>query len=357
MKLTLFPPLVLMAAALAACNEAPEAAETPIWPVLTTVAETRHAETIGFTGTVEAAFSADLGFRVLGRITARNVNVGDLVKKGDVLATLDDSSLRLAVDKAKADLASAAAKLDLAKVTEERQKKLFSTNATTKESVEESVQSREAAEASVQQLQADLTKATEQLSYAELTAETDGVISAVSGEVGQVVSAGQTIVTIAGLEARDAVVDISDGYMALTAIGTPFVVTLQANPTIKVKGKVRETAPQADAATRSLRTKIELDSPPETYRLGSMVTATPDQQSKDQIWLPQTAIGGKDGAKFVWIVDPATKKVSTRTVTIETAANGGVHVLTGVKNGERVVTAGVNSLTNDQTVRIAGEAP
>jgi membrane fusion protein, multidrug efflux system len=357
MKLTFFPPLVLMAVALAACNEAPEAAETPIRPVLTTIAEAKRTEAVGFTGTVEAAYSADLGFRVLGRITARNVNVGDLVHKGEVMATLDNSSLRLAVDKAKADVASAKAKLDLAKVTEERQRKLLATNATTKESVEESVQSREAAEASVQQLEASLTKALEQLSYAELTSETDGVVSAVSGEVGQVVSAGQTIVTIAGLGARDAVVDILDSYDALTAIGTPFVVTLQANPTIKVKGKVREAAPQADAATRSLRTKIALDAPPETFRLGSTVTATPEQPVRDEVWLPQSAIGGEGASHFVWIVDQVTKKVSTRPVTIETAVGGGAHILSGVKPGERVVTAGVNSLSNDQTVRIDGETP
>ncbi|WP_137155003.1 efflux RND transporter periplasmic adaptor subunit [Rhizobium sp. FKL33] len=357
MKLTTIPPLLLIVAALAGCEQSHEGAEAPVRPVLTMVAEIRHPEVVGFTGTVEAAFSAELGFRVLGRITARNVNVGDVVRKGQVLATIDDSSLRLAVDKAKADLASETAKLDLAKLTEERQKKLLATNATTKESFEDSQQSREASEASVKQLQADLTKAQEQLSYAELRSEVDGVVSAVSAEVGQVVSAGQTILTVAGLGDRDAVVDIPDTYYALTAIGTPFVVTLQANPAIRVKGKVRETAPQADAATRSLRTKIALDSPPENYRLGSTVTATQDSPEKDEIWLPASAIGGADGAQFVWVVDPQTKKVATRTVTIEAAENGGVSVLSGLKVGERVVTAGVNSLSNDQTVRIAGEAP
>lgn len=357
MKVYIFPALALVGAALSACNEAPEAAEAPVRPVLTMVVEQRQTEAIGFTGTVEAAFSADLGFRVLGRITARNVTVGDLVKKGEVLATLDDSSLRLAVDKAEADLASAVAKLDLAKVTEERQKKLLATNAATKESVEEAVQSREASEASVEQLQADLTKATEQLTYAKLTADRDGIVSSVSAEVGQVVSAGATVLTIAGLGARDAVVDIPDSHQTLTAIGTPFDVTLQANPAITVKGKVRETAPQADAATRTLRTKIALESPPEYYRLGSTVTATPDRRVREEMWLPASAVGSKDGGRFVWIVDPASKKVSARTVTVEDAPNGGVRIASGLKPGERVVTAGVNSLSNEQTVRIAGEAP
>lgn len=357
MKFTKHSSLILIAMALSACEQSQTTAEAPVRPVLSMIAEVRHPETVGFTGTVEAAYSADLGFRVLGRITARNVNVGDVVRKGQVLATIDSSSLQLAVDKAKADLASEEAKLDLAKVTEQRQQKLLATNATTKESFEDAQQSREASEASVKQLQADLTIAQEQLSYAELTSDVDGVVSAVSGEVGQVASAGQTILTVAGLGDRDAVVDIPDSYNALTAIGTPFVVTLQANPSIRVKGKVRETAPQADAATRSLRTKIALESPPESFRLGSTVTATQDKPVKDQIWLPASAIGDQDGARFVWIVDPVSKKVTTRTVTTEPAPDGGVNVLSGLTPGERVVTAGVNSLSNDQTVRIAGEAP
>jgi RND family efflux transporter MFP subunit len=354
---TIIPTILVLATMLAGCSEAPEEKKDVVRPVLTIVAETRETAATGFTGTVEAALSAELGFQLLGLITTRTVDVGDLVHKGQVLATLDTTSLQFAVEKASADLDSAKAKLDLAKVNEERQRRLVATNAATKEGLEEAVQSREAAEASVEQLNAVLTKAREQLGYATLTAENDGVVSAISAEVGQVVTAGQTVLTVAGLEKRDAVVDIPDSYISITTIGTPFDVTLQSDPKEIVHGVVREVAPPADAATRTLRTKIALDSPPATYRLGSMVTATPVAKPDAAIWLPASAVGEDKGTAFVWIVDAASKKVSRRPIKSRAAPDGGIYVLSGVERGERVVTAGVHSLSDNQLVRLSGEAP
>lgn len=350
-------PLALMTAGLSACSQEEAAKETPVRPVLSIIAAPRAPASSGFTGTVEAKFSTDLGFQVLGRITARHVNVGDLVREGQVLADLDATSLQLAVNQAQADLASAEAKLDLAKVNEQRQKTLVQSAAGTREQLEEALQLREAADATVQQLQASLSKVEEQLSYASLRANSDGVVSAVAAEVGQVVSAGQTVMTIARLDARDAVVDIPDSYATLTAIGSAFEIYLQAEPETKVIGTVREASPQADAATRTRRTKIALQSPPEGFRLGSTVTAAPVLPNDGSIWLPQTAVGGKDGEAFVWVVDTNTRTVSRRTVTTRPSFNGGIEVLSGLEKGERVVTAGVNSLADNQSVRFADEMP
>lgn len=348
-------PLLLLTAVLSSCSDdQPENAE-PVRPVLYVVAEPRAAVLSGFTGTVEAKFSTDLGFQVLGRITARHVHVGDLVTKGQVLANLDFAALELSVKQAEADLASAKAKLDLARVTEQRQKTLVASNASTREQLEEAVQAREAAEATVQQLEASLVKVREQLSYATLTADTDGVVSAVSAEVGQVVSVGTPVVTIARLEARDAVVDIPDRYGALTAIGTPFEITLQANPVQKVRGSVRETTPQADPATRSRRTKIALDAPPESYRLGSTVTASPIARTDDHLWLPQSAVGDADGKPFVWVIDATKNTVSRREIKIEPSPGGGYDVTSGINRGDRIVSAGVNSLTDNQPIRFSSE--
>ncbi|WP_137130074.1 efflux RND transporter periplasmic adaptor subunit [Rhizobium sp. FY34] len=357
MKYPIILPLVFIAAGLSACSEDKHDTEQQIRPVLFRVAEPRETVAMGFTGTVEAKFSADLGFQVLGRITSRHVSVGDLVKKDDVLANIDATALQLAVNQASADLASSVAKLDLAKVNEQRQITLVASAASTKEQLETAIQSREAAEATVKQLQASLTKAKEQLGYADLKADTDGVVSTVSAEVGQVVSAGQTVMTIARLEARDAVVDIPDSFDKLSRIGTPFEVTLQANPVIRVTGTVRETAPQSDASTRTRRTKIALDSPPDTFRLGSTVTAMPAAPSEGYLWLPTSAIGGAQDQQFVWVIDKASKTVSRRNVTVRPSAAGGVDILSGLNKGEHVVTAGVNTLTDNQTVKIPDEMP
>ncbi|WP_165222907.1 efflux RND transporter periplasmic adaptor subunit [Affinirhizobium pseudoryzae] len=348
---------VLIAAGLSACSDDKKDPAPPVRPILSMLAEPRESIATGFAGTVEAQFSTDLGFQVLGRITARHVSVGDLVKKGQILASIDATALQLAVTQAEADLASAVAKLDLAKLNEQRQKTLVASAASTKEQLETAVQSREAAEATVQQLQASLTKAKEQLTYADLTADTDGVVSAVSAEVGQVVSAGQTVLTIARLEARNAVVDIPDSFDQLTKIGTPFEVTLQANPVIKVSGTVRETTPQSDAATRTRRTKIALNAPPASFRLGSTITATPEAPSDGHIWLPESAVGIADGKTFVWVVNTDTKTVSRKTVETRPSAGGGLDVLSGLEPGQRVASAGVYSLADNQTVRIPDEMP
>lgn len=356
MKLSISLTLLAAGLALTSCTEEQEP-PPPVRPVLFTTVKPRELTTLGFTGTVEAKLSTDLGFQVLGRIVSRNINVGDVVHKGQELAKLDATALQLAVTKAEADLASSRAKLDLARVNEQRQSTLLQTNATTKERVEEAVQSRAASEASVLQLEADLTKAQEQLGYATLIAQTDGVVSSLAAEVGQVVAAGQTVATIARLDAKDAVIDIPESYGDLTRIGSTFLVSLQADPEIKVKGQVREAAPQADAATRTRRTKIALETAPESYRLGSTVTATPMEEIKAALWLPSRAVGEKDGATFVWVIDPQGKKVVRRLVGIQPSATGGVNVTQGLQEGERVVTAGVNSLTDNQPVRFAEELP
>lgn len=357
MKPAIYLPLALMLVGLAACSDEKKDQSAPVRPVLSMKAEPREFVQIGFVGTVEPKFSTDLGFQVLGRITARHVSVGDLVHKGQILANIDATALQLAVNQAEADLASSIAKLDLAKLNEQRQQTLVSSAAATREQLETAVQSREAAEATVQQQQASLTKAKEQLGYADLKADTDGVVSAISAEVGQVVSAGQTVMTIARLEARDAVVDIPDSYDKLTRIGTPFEVTLQANPVVKVAGKIRETSPQSDAATRTRRTKIALENPPDGFRLGSTVSAAPIAPSEGYIWLPETAVGGQDDAHFAWVVNETAKTVSRKTITVRPSSAGGFDVLSGLEKGERVVTAGVNSLQENQSVTIPDEMP
>ncbi|MGF0540433.1 efflux RND transporter periplasmic adaptor subunit [Agrobacterium sp. ES01] len=356
MKSGIVLPIVIMAAALSACSQE-KAAEEPVRPVLSMIAEPREPTTFGFAGTVEAKFSTDLSFQVLGRIIARDVTVGDLVKKGQVLARLDPTALQLAVNQAEADLASAVAKLDFARTNEERQEKLFAAKASTKEQLEEAIQSREAAKASTEQLQASLSKAREQFGYAVLKAESDGVVSSVSAQVGEVVSAGETVMTIARLEARDAVVDIPDSYSKLTAIGMPYEVALEASSGTRVRGIVRETSPQSDAATRTRRTKIALEAAPASYRLGSTVTAFPVSPSDGHIWLPLSAVGGDQDEHFVWVVDMDAKTVEKRTVTIRPSATDGVDVLSGLTEGERVVTAGVHSLTENQPVKIPDETP
>ena len=160
-----------------------------------------------------------------------------------------------------------------ARADEARKRRLIATDATSRQSVDNAEQVRAGAEATVARAQANLTKAVEQLGYAQLKAEFAGVVLAVSADVGQVVSPGQNVVTVARPDVREAVVDVGPEFPVPLQIGLPFRVSLQLLPDVSAEGLIREIAPQADAMTRTRRVRISLNDPPPSFRLGATVTA------------------------------------------------------------------------------------
>lgn len=352
--LSLWSGLTMMVALvfLTACGDDKATSQVdPARPVLFQIVESVPEKHAGFAGTIEPRYSTELAFRVLGRIISRPVNVGDLVKKGDTVALLDASALDLAVQSAKAQLASAEAQYANAAASEERQRKLLEGKNISQASYEEARQARESARANLQKAQAGFRKAQDQSSYAVLSSEYDGVVSSTSAEVGQVVAAGQPVMTIARPDIREAVVDIPDNLAEYLRVGTLFNVTLQADPRVIGQGKVREVAPQADAQTRTRRVRIALDNPPEGFRLGATITAMLDVAERQHLLLPITALLERDGKTAIWVIDPQTQKVSLKEIKlIERRDNS--FIAGDVNVGMYVVTAGVNSLKDGQKVRL-----
>ncbi len=349
--------LMLATTFLVSCGKEDEAAPEKPRPVLSVVVQPATQMTLTLPGTVNARIETEFGFRILGRIVARNVQVGDIVKKGDILSAIDPIALELAVRSAQSDLANAQAQLTNATSNELRQQTLFERQSAAKATFESAQLERRTDAANLNKSQANLDKAKEQLDYAQLRAEFDGVVTATSAEVGQVVSAGQSIVTVARPEERDAVIDVPETASALLNPGAEFNVSLQLDPDITAKGVVREITPLADEATRTRRTKLTLVNPPEALRLGSVITATASVSSDPAIQLPASAIK-RDGAETtVWVVDNKAGKVLSRNVTLDQAtANSATVVVTqGINPGDRIVVAGVNQLQDGQAVRIDQE--
>ncbi|TIT33037.1 MAG: efflux RND transporter periplasmic adaptor subunit, partial [Mesorhizobium sp.] len=179
-----------------------------------------------------------------------------------------------------------------------------------------------------------------------------GVVTAVGAEVGQTVSPGQTIVTVARSDLREAVVDIPDRLTGDLSAGTPFQVILQSLPTIQTEAKLREIAPQSEGSTRTRRVKLTLTDPPQAFRLGSTVTATRMTKVVPTIELPISALLEKDGSEKVWIIDPKTSSVSAHDIKVASKNGGTFTVAEGLDAGMRVVTAGVHSLVDGQKVKV-----
>ena len=334
----------------AGCKPETQAQES-VRPVLSTVIEPTAPNSTAAVGTVEPRFKADLSFRVLGRLIARPVNVGDSVEQGEIVAAIDSTALELAVRSAKADLSRSQAQLANASATEQRQRTLIATDTTSKETLDNAVQVRAGAEASVARARANLTKALEQLGYAQVKADFAGVVTAVSADVGQVVSPGQTVVTVARPDIREAVVDIGPDFPVPLRVGLPFTVSLQLLPTMQVEGQIREIAPQADPVTRTRRVRVALSDPPASFRLGATVTARLASDQRSIIRVPKSAVLSKDNESFVWIVDLPASAVSLHKVDLSQDATG-MRVTGGLDAGTRIVTAGIHSLTQGQHVRI-----
>lgn len=348
--------LILVAcSALASCNEETSPAKPPR-PVLSTVVRPVATGNVVTVGTIEPQFKTELSFRSLGRLVARPVGVGDRVEKDQVVAAIDDASLKLAVRSAVAEVANAQSQLANASGVEDRQRTLLETASTSRATFETSEQGRAAAQASMAKAQANLVKAREQLGYAQLKADFAGVVTTVGAEVGQVVAPGERIVTVARPDVREAVIDVGEDLVGELRIGTPFNVSLRRDASVTANGKVREIAPQADAATRTRRIRIGLDQPPDSFRLGTTITAKPAVVRAIALFVPAGAVFDRDGKTFVWRVEASSQTVVLQHVQVADVSDGRRRVISGVEAGMRVVTAGIHSLSDGQKVRIEQEA-
>jgi RND family efflux transporter MFP subunit len=345
---------IASALAMAGCKQEAKAPE-PVRPVLSTIVEPAESGSTVAVGTVQPRYETNLGFRVLGRLIARPVNVGDLVAEGQMIAAIDPTALELAVQSARADLSKSQALLENAIGAEERKRILIKTDATTKQSLDDAEQVRAGTQASSARARANLAKAVEQLGYAQVKSNFAGVVTAASAEVGQVVSPGQSVVTVARPDVREAVVDIGADFPVPLTVGLPFTVGLQLVPAVQVQGQIREIAPQADQVTRMRRVRIALNDPPESFRLGSTIIAKLSSVQGAVLRVPASAVFKQGGETFVWVIDAPTSTVSLHKVDLS-EDEAGVRIAGGLSVGERIVTAGIHSLKPGQQVRIQQDA-
>ncbi len=346
---------ILIAATVTGCENQtpPTPAARPVRTV--TIERSTEGETLSLTGQVRAKDEVNLAFRLDGRIIERLVNVGDLVTAGQVVAKLDPQNQQNSLRSAQAALAAANAQLTQARATFSRQQQLLKDGWTTRANFDEAEQALKTAEAQVDSGQAQLRIAQDQLSYTVLLADATGAITAVGAESGEVVRAGQMVVQLAHQGRRDAVFDVSEQIMR-TGPRDPLVeIALVDDPRVTATGRVREIAPQADSATRTFRVKVAITDPPEAMRLGSTVIGRIKLSAPSGVEVPASALTATNGHPAVWVVDRQSETVSLRNVNVLRYDAATIVISQGLEAGERVVTAGVQTLRPGQKVRLLGD--
>jgi RND family efflux transporter MFP subunit len=342
---------------LGACSKE-EAPPEPVRPVLSVEVKALNQENLGrFAGSIQARYESNVGFRVPGRIASRNVDVGAEVEKGALLATLDPSDQQNQLRSALGDLARVQAQLINAQANARRQQELFNRGVGAQAQLDIAQTELKTTQASLDQARAAVNQAQDQLNYVELRTDHKAIVTAWNAEAGQVVTAGQQVVTLAQPDIKEAVIDLPDTLVDDLPADVVFQVASQLDPSITSTAIVREIEPQAQSATRTRRARLSLTDTPPGFHLGTAISVTLSSEIKPRLELPASALQEVDGKTRIWIVDPQTQTVAPREVSLISRTDDTVVVANGVKSGERVVSAGVNSLKPGQKVRIDEGSP
>jgi RND family efflux transporter MFP subunit len=346
---------ILITACVAGCIK--EADRTPEPRPVRTVAvgDPARAETLSFTGQVRAKDEVKLAFRLDGRIIERRVDIGDIVKGGEVVARLDSQDEQNALTEAQANLASVEALRTQARLAFARQEELLKGGWTPQAVFDQAQQLLRTADGQVDAAQARVRIARDRLSYTVLRADGPGAVIAVGADAGDVVQAGHEVVELARQGALDAVFDVPEEVIRTGPRDAPVEIALSDDPAVKAVGRVREVAPQADSATRTFEVKVAIDNPPQTMRLGATVTGKITLPAPEGVEIPADALtADASGKPAVWVVDPRTQTVALRAVDVVRYDSLGVVVSKGLAKGDFVVTAGVQMLRPGQKVRLLG---
>jgi membrane fusion protein, multidrug efflux system len=347
-----------IAAIVAGCKGEAAFQEQVARPVrVAVVAPASQGRALTYSGVVRPRIESALGFRVPGKIVARVVNVGDRVEVGQVIARLDDTDLRLAETAARAAVAAARSRRNVANDNLERANILLPKAIISQAAHDTRRNELDAATAALESAEAQLRQALNAVDYATLKADKAGIITSVTGEPGQVVGAGQAIVSLAQAGETEIAIAVPEQDAARLAIGQPVKASLWAGPPrISVDGQIREIAGQADSASRTYAVRIAVERPPPAMRLGMTATVALTLEEKAApVVVPLTALTESDGATVTFVVDAVNKVVRKTTVDIGGVGEHGVQIVRGLQVGDMVVSAGVQFLRDGMRVRLPGE--
>lgn len=308
-----------------------------------------------YSGEVRGRYESQLAFQVSGKIISRNVQLGSMVHAGDVLMQIDAKDVSQTVNDFSAQVDSAVSRLQLAQSDLKRYHELLAAGAVSQSQYDQYVNAYNVAAAGVRQAQAQYTQGANQMDYTYLRADKSGVVSSISAEIGQVVSAGQTIVTVVQDGEREVEISVPENRVAELRSATQLKVTFWALANLVVDGKVREIAPMADPATRTFKVRVSLLNLPPQIKLGMTAAVTVENGNlKHIISIPLAAIYQEGNTPAVWVVQDNV--LTLRPITVGNFGNGTVEVLSGLSEGDSIVTAGVHKLKAGQRVKVGGDA-
>ncbi|MCZ8334546.1 MAG: efflux RND transporter periplasmic adaptor subunit [Rhodobacteraceae bacterium] len=347
------------AGAVMAPSEAPtETAERPAQPVrVTPVAFDAPARIARHTGTIRPRQEVALSFRLPGKITARDVEVGDRVTAGQVIARLDDADTLLELELAQAEATASAIDLNRARADAARAATLFADGHIPKATLDRATSGEAEAAARADRAARALALAQNRLDYTQLRAEVDGIVIATPGEAGQVVAAGQPIVAVALDGAADVVFQLPEQDRALIGQATARA-ELWGDAGGSYALTLRDISPDVDPAGRTYRVRMAITAPDDRAAFGRTVTVDLLLPAEaPTATLPLAAVLNDGSGAAVWRVDPTGARVDRIPVEIVALTDRTARLRGALAEGDRVVSLGAHKIDPARPVRVVETAP
>jgi membrane fusion protein, multidrug efflux system len=357
----LAPVLALTFAALGVACSRPAPPPEPVRAVRTiTVSQQSAGTSIDYAGEVRARTESRLSFRVAGKMVSRPVDLGDVIKKGQVLASLDPMDLRLGQQAASSGLEAARVNAEQANADLKRFKELREQGFISAAELDRRESTFKAAQAQFEQARAQASVQSNQARYTTLVADGAGVVTAVEAEPGAVLTAGAPVLRVAQDGPRDVVFAVPEQQAGqLRALeGKPGVLQVRVwgASDAPVPATVREVSAAADPSTRTFLVKADVGRA--AVRLGQTATvslAVPG--ATGALKLPLAAVFEQQGQSQVWLLDTTAMTVRAQPVKVAGAEGNMVLIASGLATGQTVVSAGAHTLTAGQKVSLYNASP
>ncbi|TPJ28550.1 efflux RND transporter periplasmic adaptor subunit [Mesorhizobium sp. B2-7-2] len=349
--------IVVAALALAGCSqEKAEVVQEVVRPVkVVEIGEAQTTRQLDYSGSVRARTEMNLGFRIAGKVTERLVDIGQHVNEGDVLARVDPSDYELSVKSARASLDAAERQVETVDLARKRAEQLYAKNFAPKSQLDQARLAYDQAVATRDAARSTLAQAQNQVHYTDLKASQAGIVTAISADVGQVVGAGTPVMTVAVDGEKEVSIAVPEMDIAGFKPGKEVKASFWSDEGLTLNGKVREVAGSADPQSRTFAVRVSLPNDPRVL-LGMTANVEATVGSKAQlVSIPLTAMTEKDGKQIVWTVDRASDTVHPRSIKVANFTADGVAVADGLKQGDIVVAAGTQFMTENLKVKLASD--
>ncbi|MCH5145524.1 efflux RND transporter periplasmic adaptor subunit [Desulfovibrio sp. UIB00] len=314
---------------------------------------TASTNTAEYTGVIRARTESNLGFRVAGKITEKLVKDGDHVIRGQALMRLDPTDIALGLAASKEAVTAAKAQNRQALADERRMRNLLSEKAV---STKDYDHARALADATTAQLSAAIANAKQmenQVDYALLRADADGIIMETVADVGQVVNTGAVVVRLAHDGAREAVINFPEGDAKASQHSA--VASLYAAQGKIFPAELRELSAQADPITRTYQARYTLKEEGKDAPLGATVTVRLERdESSGGAQLCEIPIGAlfDDGSGIsVWVISPETSTLSRRPVVVVKLGSETALISKGLELGEQILALGAHLVSEGEHVQ------